>query len=395
MHYHVKVYRAAEGIRQLKLTAPDQATAITQAEQEGYRVIAVSRPWNLPWRPAAQRFSVPMFSQEVLALLDAGLGLVETVGILGQKSRQGETRRVLQSIHRHLHEGLGFSAALERLPDVFSPLYVATVRTSERTGNLAVSLQRYLSYHAQVNQVRDKVAAASVYPAVLSVVGVAVIMFLLGYVVPRFSKIYEDLGGDLPWTSRLLMHWGQLVESHGLSLLSALAAFVVIAAVAVADPALRAFVARRCWSLPGVGEKIRLYELARFTRTMAMLLSGGVPVPAALRVVGDLLSQPGLKQSLVAATRSIDEGRMVSEAFGQHGLATDIGVRLLQVGERSGELSTAMERIAKLYEDDVARSIDWFTRLFEPLLMVTIGSVIGVLVVLMYLPIFELANNLQ
>lgn len=120
-----------------------------------------------------------------------------------------------------------------------------------------------------------------------------------------------------------------------------------------------------------------------------------MPFSTALIVVRDLLSQPALQQSLANAARLIKEGRTVSDAFGSQGLATEVGVRLLLVGERSGELSTALERIAKMYEDEVSKAVDWFSRLFEPLLMVAIGGVIGLVVVLMYLPIFELANNLQ
>ncbi|QGZ41350.1 type II secretion system F family protein [Pseudoduganella flava] len=395
MQYRLKVYRPADGLTALSLSAPDDATAVAEAERKGYKVISLRSRRASAWKPARQKFSVALFSQELLSLLEAGLGLVEVVSILERKSKNDEVRHVLEAVVRQLNEGVSFSAALEMQPAAFSPLYIATIRTAERTGDLAASLRRFLAYHTQVNQVRQKVVSASVYPAVLGIVGIAVIVFLLGYVVPRFSRIYEDIGGDLPWTSQLLMKWGRLVDEYGLLLFAGVGFLAVVLAYFLSKASVRAVVSRWCWALPGIGQKIQLYELARFARTLAMLLSGGVPFSTALIVVRDLLSQPALQQSLANAARLIKEGRTVSDAFGSQGLATEVGVRLLLVGERSGELSTALERIAKMYEDEVSKAVDWFSRLFEPLLMVAIGGVIGLVVVLMYLPIFELANNLQ
>lgn len=138
-----------------------------------------------------------------------------------------------------------------------------------------------------------------------------------------------------------------------------------------------------------------MYQLARFTRTLAMLVNGGIPFVTALDMVRDLLRQAALRQGLDHAAQAIREGRSVSDAFSQHGLATEVGVRLIAVSERSGTLGEGLERIAKLYDDDIARWVDWFARLFEPVLMIAIGLIIGLVVLLMYLPIFELASSIQ
>src|SRR5690606_18801678 len=137
----------------------------------------------------------------------------------------------------------------------------------------------------------------------------------------------------------------------------------------ITRPRVRAWMERSLWSVPAFGEKMRLYQLARFTRTLAMLVNGGIPFVTALDMVGDLLRQPALRQGLERASQTIREGRAVSDAFAANGLATEVGVRLFAVGERSGDLGQAMERIAKLYDDDIARWVDWFARLFEPVLM--------------------------
>lgn len=399
MQYEVKAYRAPEGVTLLQLTAADAADATRQAEDKGYRVIAAYKKassLSLSVRlTSRQRFSTALFSQELLSLLEAGLSLVETVDILSRKSRDPESRKILGSLAQHLREGRSFSRALEAMPGAFPSLYVATVRSSEQTGDLAEALRRYLAYHQQLNVVRDKVVAASVYPVLLMAIGVLVILFLLGYVVPRFSRIYEDLGNNLPWLSRVLMHWGQFFDQYvgwiigGCSLLAGGVVY------GVTRPATRAMIERTFWSIPAIGEKMRLYQLARFTRTLAMLLNGGIPFVTALDMVGDLLRQPALRQGLDNAARMIREGRTVSDAFAANALATEVGVRLLAVGERSGDLAHSMERIAKLYDDEIARWVEWFSRLFEPVLMIAIGLIIGLIVLLMYLPIFELASGIQ
>lgn len=398
MRFDLKAYREQDGVTVLALDAPDLAAARRRAESDGYRVLSARATgrWSLRRLLAAQGFSAPLFGQELLALLEAGMSLVEAVAILAGKAKHPEARRVLDELHRVLGEGRTFSKALESVTGAFPPLLIATVRASERTGNLPEALRRWLAYHRQLNGLRDRVVAASVYPALLIGVGTLVVVFLLAYVVPRFARVYEDIGqANLPLLSRLLMHWGQAAGDHVFALVAGLCAALAGIVYALMRPQTRAALERRLWQLPTLGEQLRIYQLARFTRTVAMLLKGGVPLVSALDLTGDLLRQPALQSGLDKARASIREGRSVSEAFAAHGLATDVGVRLLVVGERGGELGEAMERIAGFYDDEVARSVDWFSRLFEPALMLMMGVMIGGIVILMYLPVFELASSIQ
>ncbi|OHC67892.1 MAG: type II secretion system protein [Rhodocyclales bacterium RIFCSPLOWO2_02_FULL_63_24] len=397
MRFTLKAYRDTEGVIELALDAVDAGAARRQAEAQGYRVLSTNSA-EASGRPrlfAGGGFSVPLFAQELLALLEAGLGLVETVALLAHKARHPDAQNILQDLQRRVGEGRSFSQALEAIP-AFPPLFVATVRASERSGHLADALRRYLAYQRQLNALRDKVLAASVYPLLLVGVGGLVVLFLLAYVVPRFSRIYEDVGrAHLPLLSRWLMHWGQVAGDHALAL--GILALVLAGGVVslLRRPATRAAIERWLWRVPAVGEQLRIYQLARFTRTLAMLLRGGIPLVAALGMVDELLRQPGLQAGLVRARQAISEGRAVSDAFAAQNLATEVGTRLLVVGERSGELGEALERIAGFYDDEIARSVEWFSRLFEPALMMGIGLLIGGIVILMYMPIFELASSIQ
>jgi len=216
------------------------------------------------------------------------------------------------------------------------------------------------------------------------------------YVVPRFSSIYADVGQDhLPLLSRWLMQWGILINEHLLSLGAMLIVGIGGCIYALSRKPLQAWLIQQFWKLPRVGEYLRTYQLAQFVRTLSMLLSGGIPLVRALDMTSDLLPQPALSKGLIAARQAISEGQSVSDAFAAHGLATSVGIRLLVSGERSGDLAQVMGRIAGFYDAEVARAVAWFSRLFEPVLMIVIGLSIGAIIVLMYMPIFELAGSIQ
>jgi len=395
MRFELTALRGAEGVVRLFVDAPDEAAAREQARSQGLTVLATRHAaggWRARGNPFAPSFPLGLFSQELLALLDAGLSLPESLETLAEKEGGADHRRVMQALRDALFEGLPFSRALEQFPAVFPPLYVATVRASERTGDLGRALMRYVDYQARVDLVRKKVVSASIYPVVLTFVGALVTLFLLAYVVPRFAGVYAESNRELPWLSRVLLEWGTMLNEHGgLVALAGVAFVVVLVAGFHRIVRLGMSLASR---LPAVADRMLVYQLARFYRTVSMLLSGGTPLPQALDMVGGMLPDT-LRARLVQAVRRVREGSSLSVAMVACGLTTPVAARMLRVGERSGDMAGMMERIAVFYDDDIARWIDWFTKLFEPLLMVAIGTVIGVVVVLMYLPIFELAGSLQ
>jgi general secretion pathway protein F len=340
------------------------------------------------------RFPVLLFSQELLVLLGAGLPLVEAIETLAQNERHGDFRTVLERIAATLRQGRPFSAALERHPNAFTPLYVATVRTSEKTGDIGPALTRFIAYQQQVDAIRKRIVNASIYPALLIAVGGLVTLFLLMYVVPRFSRIYEERSADLPFVSKILLLWGQAVEGRGAVVGGVMIGIGVALWYTLRQPAVRALIERALWRLPAIGEKLKIYQLARFYRTIGMLLKGGTPLVAALEMGAELL-RAALRERLSAASRAISEGHPVSESMDRNALTTPVAMRLLSVGEQSGNMGEMMDRIAVFHDEEISRWVDWFTRLFEPILMAVIGIVIGVIVILMYMPIFELAGSLK
>ena len=380
----------------LRLEAADPVDAADQARLQGLTVLDVRPAGRLGLISFSRRarFPLGLFSRELLALLNSGLSLVEALQTLDEKETKPETRKILGGVLKRLYEGESFSAAISHFPDAFPPLYVATVRAAERTSDLPQALSRYVAYQEQVEQVRKKVLAASIYPIILMVVGGLVALFLLGYVTPRFASIYADNMERLPWASRVLMTWGGFIEAHAMNAGLLLLALLALAVYALSRPALRAWLVRQLWRLPGLGEPLRVFQLTRFYRTVGMLLSGGIPVVTALEMAGGLL-QPELRLRLAAAAATIREGQSVSLAMERAGLVTPVALRMLRVGEKSGRMGEMMEAIATFHEEETSRFVEWFTRLFEPVLMAVIGLVIGIIVVMLYLPIFELAGSLE
>jgi general secretion pathway protein F len=396
MRFELRAITADGRMETLDLQALDEASAREHAHGQGYTVVAVKRRANplALLRRSGERFPLVLFSQELLVLLEAGLPLVEAIDTLGAKERRADFRTLLARIVAVLREGRTFSSALEQFPTAFPPLYVATVRAAERTSDLPHALGRYVSYQTQVEALRKRIVNASIYPSLLIGMGGLVSLFLLFYVVPRFGRIYEERRAELPFVSKVLLSWGQLVEGHGLA---ALGIFVVIVAAivyALRATRLRAAIADAVWRLPGFGERMKVYQLARFYRTIGMLLKGGVPLVTTLKMGAELL-HPVLRARLASAGQAISEGRSVSESLDANDLTTPVALRMLAVGEQSGNMGEMMDRIASFHDEEISRWVEWFTRMFEPILMAVIGLLIGGIVILMYMPIFELAGSLQ
>ncbi|MEF8697735.1 MAG: type II secretion system F family protein [Candidatus Accumulibacter sp. UW25] len=378
--------------------APDLEEARRLLEQQRLQPLSIRTAAGAAGRMVPGRgnksFSLLLFSAELHALLEAGLSLVESFEALLEKESSPTSRSVLEGLTRDLREGLRFSTALGRQPDVFPPLYVGIVRAAEGTSDLPRALARYLDYQTRLETVRSKMISAIIYPLILLVVGFGVTFFLMGYVVPRFAGVYQGSGRSLPWLSQLLLDWGQLVGEHALGVFTSLLLLAVAAAWW-----LQGFIRSGRWiafltRLPGIGERVRIIELSRLYLTTGMLLEGGIPILAALDIVGHTVSA-STRAALAVARGIISDGGTLSQGFDRCGLATPIALRMLRVGERSGQLGSMLTRSALFYEGESARWIERFTKIFEPLLMTAIGLLVGLIVVLLYMPIFDLAGTLQ
>jgi general secretion pathway protein F len=396
MRFQLKARRKGGGIVEAVLEAPSQAEAMLLARGQGLRVLSMNaqQDWFAATRSREQAFPLLLFSQELVTLLRAGLPLIDTIESLADKEQQLQHKKVLDRVARALHEGQSFSQALALVPSAFPDLFIALVRSSERTGELAETLCRYIAYHVQIDQVKKKIASAAIYPVLLLTVGTAVTLFLLGYVVPKFSVVYEGIGHDLPWLSQVLMLWGRFLAAHQATLGTVAGAAIVLFVFSVRQPAARARLGRLLARIPAVRERVFLYQLARFYRSLGMTLRGGIPILTSLGMVQGLLTSD-MRERLQQVPTRVSEGYPLSRALQDSGLTTPVALKLLRAGERSGKLGEMLEQAAIFYDEETARWVDWFVKLFEPILMTVIGVLIGIIVIMMYLPIFELASSIE
>lgn len=338
-------------------------------------------------------FDLLLFARELRALLRAGLNVFEAVEALAEQAMGSTQHAVFATMLDRLREGHTLSRSLEFQPDIFPALFVAGIRANETSGGLLEALGRYIVYAEQLAELRKKIRSAALYPAILLAVGLAVMAFLMLFLVPRFSTIYEGGSASLPLLSRLLMRWGALMHAYPGPVLLSLLAAVAVLVVVFSRPATRALAWRELKRLTAVRNIVQHFFLARLYRTLGMLLNAGIPAVSALGMARSLLP-PDMATQLDTAMAEVRQGRSLSSALETHGLTTPIAARLLRVGERSGELAAMMDHIAEFLDDSLARWVDTISRVAEPLLMLFIGGFIGLIVILMYLPIFELASGI-
>jgi general secretion pathway protein F len=398
MRFEIMAYRNHEGVFPISLEAAGFDEARAQARERGFEIVSIRQQWH--WFAQRRRkdppFDLLLFSQELRSLLAAGLSLIESLCALSRKEVTSSRRSVIEVIIRHLREGAPFSAALRDFPAIFPPLYVALAAASEQTGDLGSSLSRFIDYRNQMDVAHKKVVSAAIYPALLLGVGGFVVLFLMSYVVPRFSRIYEDIGSDLPLMSRLLMQWGGLVDAYGFQLLLALAGGLGVLFLIFRNALVRQRLWRRLVALKvfqGLRSRFQIFALSRFFRTLGLLQQEGIPIISAFALARELLPEEG-RLSLDRVVFDVRAGVALSEAMEQHGLAPPVASELLKIGEKAGDVGEKMIRIADFYDAEIARWTEWFLKLFEPLLMLSIGMFIAFIVVLLYMPIFELAGSL-
>ncbi|WP_426100730.1 type II secretion system F family protein [Massilia sp. TSP1-1-2] len=395
MQFAVRTLAPDMSIARMTVDALDEADARRQVESRGLFVSQVEpvRAGGLRKRRGGA-LSLVLFSQELLALLTAGLGIVEALEALLEKEASENTRGVLERLLGGLREGKRFSTVLSEQPDLFPPLYIGIVRAAEGTSDLPRSLSRFIDYQQRIDIVRSKIVSAAIYPCILLLVGGGVSLFLITYVVPKFAEVYQGAGRDLPWMSKVMLGWGQFAGAHTSMLLAGLGSVAALGVLAwrhlTRDGGLGRLLAR----LPGIGERVRIYELSRLYLTLGMLSEGGITIVHAIETVQSMVSAT-VRASLVAARADIEAGQPLSTAFEAHQLTTPISLRMLRVGERTGDMGPMLTQSAAFYDGEISRWIDRFTRTFEPLLMAGIGLIVGAIVVLLYMPIFDLAGDMS
>jgi general secretion pathway protein F len=334
------------------------------------------------------------FARDVSLMLQSGLSLMDSFKTLRERATSSAAAP-LDALTKRLRQGESLSQALSGA-GVFGPALMACVRASEVTGDMADSLQRYATNAARVRAMRARMVSALLYPVLLLSVASLVVVFLLMYVVPRFAKVLQSTGQEMPLMSRVLIGIGSSLNAVpgvvwlGVSALVAWGAYSLV--VAVRERRLEALIAASAMRIPGLRDIVRAFGHSQFSRSSAMLVRSGVPVLKAMPMCRELLvgsDRLALDRALAVASA----GAPLAAALHEQELVDSLGLRVLRVAEQTGSLEAALDRLSDVHDQDLERTLERVSRLIEPILMLGIGLVVGGIVVLMYLPIFQLASS--
>jgi general secretion pathway protein F len=377
------------------VTASDEAAVpsmlgLSPARVLEIQAVAGDAPAQRAQRRRTRRVDQRLFVQELAVLLDSGVPLVEAVQTLAE--RHDGAAEPLAPVITALQEGRALSQALADANGTFDPVLCALVAASERDGQLVAVLRHHAAFLAWSEQLRDRLVAASVYPVLLLAVGLAVVGFLLVHVLPRFAGVFDGLAADLPWGSRALLSLGVATQAHPQVAAAIAIALPLLLVMVLRQGPLRRWAEAQAWQLPGLGQRLRVLALARLYRMVGLLARAGVPLPQALALAEPVLAAP-LRPALLRAREAVESGMRLSAAWQAEDLATPPALRMLRVGESSGTVPLMLERAAAFHDEEVARLAELVTRVVNPALMLVMGVLIGGIVVLMYLPIFTLMEQ--
>ncbi|RFO98334.1 hypothetical protein DIC66_00045 [Rhodoferax lacus] len=398
--FRVRYLRMGDAVvRDEVLRGTDEAALRARLQQAGQIVLLVqpqrtvaSGLWPLWRKPGIRREAYALFCREVRTLLRAGMTVVEAVDTLSAKGG-GLAAQLLAG----LQKGQALSTALSALPQT-PPVLVAAVRAGERTSNLLEALDDYLRFDTLIASLRKKIVSAAIYPALVSGVGLAISVFLLLVVMPNFASMYESVrstgSGGISGGAAFTVEVTHFIGKNRALVVGALLTVVAVLTVWIASGTARAHCQRLARSVPWIRTKVEDFQLAMMYQALALLIKGGYAMTEAMQVAADSALSPHLKQALQQVCARVEQGGLVSQALSQAGLCDEVGRRLMGAAERNGEFHLAADVVSRLHGERFELFVERLTRIVEPLLLLAVALLVGGIVILMYMPVFDMATQL-
>jgi type IV pilus assembly protein PilC len=370
-----------------------------ELEEKGLYILSLQRRSGLQslnlsasrrGRISRQEFLV--FNQELATLLKAGMPLVQSLDILRQRITHLTFKAVLDAIYDKVKAGTSLSDAFSDHGSMFPPVYAASLMAGERSGNLDSVIRRYVAYEKVIGTVRKRTISALIYPAILVTMMLVLIGIIVLKVVPAFSDFYGNFDRPLPWSTRLIVAVSNAAVSNVWLLLFSVVGVVTAVTLWVRHPAQRATFHRFLLKLPWFGETIRKFATAQVARTLATLLGGGIPLVNAIEIGGRSMSNKYLARELDDVRRRVQEGQSFAAALRERASFPDVAVKMIEVGESTGALQEMLNSLADFYDEDIETEVSRFITLVEPLILVIMGVIIAMVVLALYMPLFELSS---
>lgn len=402
MEFEVRLFDPrAQAVREEALEAPSRAEAEARVTALGFvplgvRVVSPTRTQSSAGRTrlAAAPLDIAWWCRELRTLLVAGMTVVEALETLNAQALGAARAAVHATLVERLRQGLALSDAMTAVGG-FPAVLVAGVKAGERTSALVEALDDYLRYHLMLETMRKKVVSAAVYPLVVMSLGGAIVLFLLLYVIPRFSRMYTDLRGPVSVATRALIEISGVLNQHGVFVALVAASALTLCVVAWRAGLIARAATAASARIGPLQRRIDEFRLAKLYQSLSLLLRGGYALDEALAQCSALGLGDGLTDAVHVAKAALARGERVSKAFGDAGLTDVVTQRLLAVGERTGNFDRVLLTIAERHAENFSTFIERTTRLVEPLLLLTVALVVGGIVVMMYMPVFDIASSIR
>ncbi|NCQ61953.1 MAG: type II secretion system F family protein [Myxococcales bacterium] len=382
----------------MEADSPDLVNSRLKAQQlSPVKVKKKPKEFNLSFGSPVSEKELVVFIRQFATMIDAGLPLVQCLEILSSQGDNKAFNGVLKEIKAYVEQGGTFSDALKKHPKIFDSLFVNLVAAGEMGGILDTILNRLAIYIEKRVQLKRQVRSAMVYPSAVLGVAVAIIFVMMTWVIPSFREMFAEFGGEdqLPGLTQtvIAMSEGFVSNVHWilLSMFGAIAGFTYSRKTNGG----RHFWDKLLLTVPILGPVMRKIAVARFTRTLGTLLGSGVPILDALNIVGKAAGNVIVEDAILKTSEKIREGRTMAEPLMETGVFPSMVVQMIGVGEQTGAMDTMLNKVADFYEDEVDVAVGALTSLLEPIMMVVIGGIVGVILISMYLPIFDIAGKVR
>lgn len=380
--------RAASRQALANMLRREQVTPLTIKEKGRQRLFSRSGARVKPKELA-------VFTRQFSVMIDAGLPLVQCLESLGQQQENNAFQSVLQAVREDVESGTSLASALEQHPRVFDPLYSSMVAAGEAGGILDTILRRLSTYIEKAVKLKRAVVSAMVYPAVVLAVAMGIVLLILWKVVPMFATLFTSLQAELPWPTQVVIAASQLV-GHSIP-------FLLLGAFGLgytfrryyASPRGRRAVDRTLLKIPILGGVMRKIAISRFSRTLATLLSGGVPILESLAITARTAGNAVVEEAVINTRSAVQEGNAMAETLRYSRVFPPIVTQMVGVGEQTGALDAMLTKLAEFYEDEVDAAVSDLLTILEPLLILLLGLLVGGIVISMYLPLFSLIAKLS
>jgi len=388
--------RGTGGTMTGEIEAPDRTSAVGELRKRAILVTKIQEraggksPSKAGGKVKDKEMAI--FTRQFSTMIDAGLPLVQCLNILAEQSESKNLRDVTGRVARSVEQGSTLADSLRRHPRAFDDLFTNMVEVGESGGILDVVFQRLAAYIEKAAALKRKVKGAMIYPASIISVAFLVVIFMLTFVIPTFTKMFKDLGADLPLPTQVVVWLSEFVRTYILLIIAAVFGCVFALRAYYRTEKGQATIDALLLKVPVMGTLIRKVAVARFTRTLGTLVSSGVPILEGLRITARTAGNKVVEKAVLQCRAAVTAGKTLAEPLKASGVFPPMVIQMISVGEQTGALDAMLSKIADFYDDEVDVAVSSMTALLEPIMIVVLGVLIGGLVVAMYLPIFKLVT---